>query len=68
MCGWPPALCLTTATLGFAAIFDQMAELSLDTPDVSEIIGNFIARCVADDCLPPCFVNNHVGITDPRCL
>ena len=62
-------LCTTyTHTPGFEAIFDQMAELSLDTPDVSEVIGNFIARCIADDCLPPSFATNHVNITDPRCL
>lgn len=53
---------------GFEAIFDQMTELSLDTPDVSEVIGNFIARCIADDCLPPCFVKNHINITDRQCL
>ncbi|VVD03925.1 unnamed protein product [Leptidea sinapis] len=28
----------------------------LDTPDAPVMLSNFIARCVADDCLPPSFV------------
>jgi len=42
----------------FQQLLDDLDELSLDTPDAPEILGKFIARAVADDCLPPCFVKN----------
>ena len=54
--------------LGFDAILSQLSELSLDTPDAPHIVGNFIARCVADDCLPPVFVTNHTEVTDPKMM
>ena len=53
-------------TLGLDAVLSQLAELSLDTPDAPIVVGNFIARCVADDCLPPAFLTNHNDITDPK--
>lgn len=48
-----------------AESFDNMIEnlndLSLDTPDASNLLGMFIARAVADDCLPPKFVQGYRG-------
>ncbi len=40
---------------GFDLILQQLEDLELDTPDVTEAVGNFIARCVADDCLAPAY-------------
>jgi programmed cell death protein 4 len=33
----------------------------LDTPDAHILVGQFIARCVADDCLAPKFITNYKG-------
>ena len=41
---------------GFDLITKQLDDLELDTPDVTDAVGKFIARCVADDCLAPAFV------------
>ncbi len=41
---------------GFDLILQELEDLELDTPDVTEAVGNFIARCVADDCLAPAYV------------
>ena len=44
---------------GFDDVLSQLEDLVLDTPDAAIVIGNFIARCVADDCLAPAFITNH---------
>ncbi len=44
---------------GFELVLSQLDDLTLDTPDAAAIVGNFIARCVADDCLPPAFISNY---------
>lgn len=41
---------------GFKVLIKNLQDLVLDTPDAPIVLGNFIARCVADDCLPPCFI------------
>lgn len=56
------------AVLGFDAVLSQLSELSLDTPNAPHVVGNFIARCVADDCLPPAFVTNHAEVTDQNTM
>lgn len=38
---------------GFDMLLENMADLVLDTPEAPHILGNFIARAVADDCIPP---------------
>jgi len=48
---------------GFQQLLDELDELTLDTPDAPEVLGKFIARAVADDCLPPCFVKNMEDTT-----
>ncbi|XP_050676495.1 programmed cell death protein 4 [Leptidea sinapis] len=40
----------------FERLLERLADLQLDTPDAPVMLSNFIARCVADDCLPPSFV------------
>lgn len=43
----------------FERLLQNLPDLTLDTPDASVVLGNFIARAVADDCLPPKFVMSH---------
>lgn len=40
---------------GFDTLLANMPDLILDTPEAPHILGNFIARAVADDCIPPKF-------------
>ncbi|XP_034838155.1 programmed cell death protein 4 [Maniola hyperantus] len=44
----------------FERLLDKLPDLVLDTPDAAVLLSNFIARCVADDCLPPKFVQIQV--------
>ena len=41
---------------GFEILLQNLPDLTLDTPEAPTILGNFLARAVADDCLPPKFV------------
>lgn len=41
---------------GFEIILGNLPDLILDTPEAPLILGNFLARAVADDCIPPKFV------------
>ncbi|CAH0687543.1 unnamed protein product [Chilo suppressalis] len=40
----------------FERLLEKLPDLVLDTPEAAVLLSNFIARCVADDCLPPRFV------------
>ncbi|CAG9802140.1 unnamed protein product [Chironomus riparius] len=42
---------------GFDMLLSNLQDLILDTPDAPHVVGNFIARAVADDCLPPKYVH-----------
>lgn len=46
--------------LGFQALMNALPELKLDTPDAAQVLGQFMARCVADDCLNPCYIKDHL--------
>ena len=46
---------------GFDLLLENLPDLILDTPDAATVLGNFIARAVADDCLPPKFVQSYKG-------
>jgi programmed cell death protein 4 len=39
----------------------NLPDLVLDTPEAPTILGNFIARSVADDTLAPRFLHNYQG-------
>lgn len=45
--------------MAFDYIADQLSDLRLDAPDAVETFGKFVARCVADDVIPPKYVNAH---------
>lgn len=49
---------------GFDAILDNLAELTIDTPEASSVIGQFIARAIADDCIAPKYVMKFKGTVD----
>lgn len=42
---------------GFNHLITNLPDLVLDTPTAPTVLGNFIARSVADDCVPPKFVH-----------
>ncbi|XP_076460642.1 programmed cell death protein 4-like [Babylonia areolata] len=44
---------------GFDDVLTRLSDLVIDTPDASTVVGKFIARAVADDCLPPKYVVRH---------
>jgi len=46
--------------LGFQALLNVLNDLKLDTPDAPQVLGQFMARCVADDCLNPCYIKEHL--------
>lgn len=43
-------------TKGFDMLLGNLPDLHLDTPDAPTILGNYLARAVADDCIPPKYV------------
>merc|ERR1711936_153091 len=45
----------------FDFLLRQLSDLILDAPDAPTIIGNFMARCIADDCIPPKFLQSYKG-------
>ena len=49
-------------------LLEELDELSLDTPDAPEVLGNFMARAVADDCVPPAYIVNVTDVQDPKAL
>ncbi|XP_038221072.1 programmed cell death protein 4 [Zerene cesonia] len=50
----------TVKDIGYAfeRLLEKAPDLILDTPDAAVLLSNFLARCVADDCLPPRFLQN----------
>lgn len=45
----------------FDYLLRTLNDLVLDTPDASTILGNYIARAIADDCIPPKFLKSYKG-------
>lgn len=43
---------------GYDMLLTNLPDLILDTPEAPVLLGNFIARSVADDCIPPKYVTN----------
>jgi programmed cell death protein 4 len=46
----------------FDVLLGNLTDLILDAPDAPTILGNFIARAVADDCLPVGAVHAMKGV------
>ncbi|XP_045581755.1 programmed cell death protein 4 [Procambarus clarkii] len=51
-------------TKGYDMLIKNLSDLVLDTPDAPTILGNFIARSIADDCIPPKFLQSYKGKVD----
>lgn len=62
------SIVMLTLWLGFDLLLQQLNDLSLDAPNACEVLGSFIARAIADDCLPPAYVQNHHTTSDPFVL
>uniref|UniRef100_UPI00358F7255 programmed cell death protein 4 isoform X1 n=2 Tax=Myxine glutinosa TaxID=7769 RepID=UPI00358F7255 len=45
----------------FDKLLGNLGELLLDTPDASQMLGQFVARAMADDILPADFLESHKG-------
>ena len=60
-------MAVTCSCVGFDILLQQLDDLSLDTPNASEILGNFIARAIADDCLPPAYVQKPSAFDQIQC-
>ncbi|KAJ8984628.1 hypothetical protein NQ317_009856 [Molorchus minor] len=50
----------------FENLLANLNDLILDIPDAPTVIGNFIARAVADDCIPPKFIMTMKGKSDNK--
>lgn len=48
-------------TKGYDMLIKNASDLKLDTPDAPTFLGNFIARSIADDCIPPKFLQSYKG-------
>ncbi|KAK6184988.1 hypothetical protein SNE40_007322 [Patella caerulea] len=46
---------------GFDDLLGSLSDLTIDTPDAPIVVGQFIARAVADDCLPPKYISKYKG-------
>lgn len=46
----------------FDTLLQMLPDLILDTPNADYLLGNFIARAVADDCVPPIYVHRSKEI------
>lgn len=57
-------LCEEDIERGFDVLLNSLPDLVLDTPNASTVLGNFIARAVADDCIPPKFVQQYKSAAD----
>ncbi|XP_037092002.1 programmed cell death protein 4-like [Pollicipes pollicipes] len=60
--------CLTQTDIsrGFEALLGSLSDLVLDCPEAPTVLGNFLARAVADDCLPPKYLTSHKGKVECR--
>ncbi|KAL7063298.1 hypothetical protein AAHC03_01087 [Spirometra sp. Aus1] len=57
MCG--KVISMSAMQQGFHLLLDDLADIVLDVPKAPEYVGRFIARGVADDILPPKFVQQY---------
>ncbi|CAH1970618.1 unnamed protein product [Acanthoscelides obtectus] len=50
----------------FESLLANINDLMLDVPDAPTVIGNFIARAIADDCIPPKFIHTMKEKSDQK--
>lgn len=49
---------------GFDNLLNTMQELVIDSPEAPKVLGMFMARAVADDCLAPKYIQSYKGSVD----
>lgn len=49
---------------GFDGLLNNLKDLTIDYPEAPKVLGQFIARAVADDCLPPKYIHSYKGSVD----
>lgn len=49
---------------GFDNLLNSLSDLVIDSPESPKIVGMFLARSVADDCLPPKYIMNYKGLVE----
>ncbi|KAL4231755.1 Programmed cell death protein 4 [Mactra antiquata] len=49
---------------GFDNLLESIADLVIDSPEAPKLLGMFLARAVADDCLPPKYIQSYKGSVD----
>lgn len=49
---------------GFDVLLKNISDLILDTPDIETVLGNFLARAIADDCIPPKLISTFKASSD----
>ncbi|XP_052772397.1 programmed cell death protein 4-like [Mya arenaria] len=49
---------------GFDNLLKGLADLVIDLPEAPKMLGMFMARAVADDCLPPKYIMSYKGEVD----
>ncbi|XP_053406931.1 programmed cell death protein 4-like [Mercenaria mercenaria] len=49
---------------GFDNLLNTLADLVIDSPEAPKVLGMFLARAVADDCLPPKYIQTYKGSVD----
>lgn len=47
---------------GFDILLENLPDLILDTPEAPHILANYMARAVADDCIPPKYITKPANI------
>ena len=55
---------LFTLLAAFDYLLRQLTDLILDAPEAPLMLGNFMARAIADDCIPPKFLHSYKGQVD----
>ena len=50
----------------FDFLMRQLSDLILDTPEAFTIMCNFMAKCIADYCIPSKFLNSY-KVSDVTC-
>ncbi|XP_018580034.1 programmed cell death protein 4 [Anoplophora glabripennis] len=53
---FPHVIAETDISKAFENLLANLNDLILDIPDAPTVLGNFIARAIADDCIPPKFI------------
>ncbi|KAF5276105.1 hypothetical protein FQR65_LT16491 [Abscondita terminalis] len=56
----------TDISKAFENLLANLSDLILDIPDACTIVGNFVARAIADDCIPPKFLLTAKGKSNDK--